>query len=116
MDVPPSSEAQRDNAHKKERMQGSIKERRRTIPGTKFGTNLSLDKMMICFSGRSTDTHRTKNKSIREVSKKFILATTQGFVVTFTPGKRTAAKRGTQKYDAEKSQGTIEAMILHVTQ
>ena len=57
-----------------------------------LGTKLSLDEMMIRFEGRSKETHRIKNKPIGEGYKFFVLATSSGFVVNFTPDGRTAAK------------------------
>mmetsp|Transcript_17478 Transcript_17478/g.39451 ORF Transcript_17478/g.39451 Transcript_17478/m.39451 type:complete len:315 (-) Transcript_17478:15-959(-) len=48
-----------------------------------LGTTLSLDKMMIRFSGKSAETHRVKNKPINEGYKLFVLATKSGYVVNF---------------------------------
>ena len=79
-----------------------------------LGTLLSLDEMMICFMGRSLETHRIKNKPIDEGFKLFILATFKGFIVNFTPEGRTAAKKGNQEYQARPGVGKIETMILHV--
>eukprot|EP00957_Ditylum_brightwellii_P060002 4555284-Ditylum_brightwellii.AAC.1 len=41
-----------------------------------LGTCLYLDEMMICFVGRSVETHHTKNKPIGEGYKFFALTTT----------------------------------------
>ena len=50
-----------------------------------LGTFLALDEMMIRFMGRSKETHRMKNKPIKEGFKFFVLAITTGFVVNFSP-------------------------------
>ena len=57
-----------------------------------LGTTLALDEMMIRFMGRSLETHRMKNKLISEGFKFFVLATSNSFIVNFTPDGRTAAK------------------------
>ena len=80
-----------------------------------LGTVLSLDEMMICFCGRSRETHRLKNKPIGEGYKFFVLATLFGFVVNFTPDGRSAEKTGQQEYKQDKSIGKIKSMILFVT-
>ena len=51
-----------------------------------LGTLLAIDKMMICFMGRSLETIRVKNKV-------FVLAIMKGYVVHFTPDGRTATKK-----------------------
>eukprot|EP00957_Ditylum_brightwellii_P000678 53432-Ditylum_brightwellii.AAC.1 len=48
--------------------------------------------MMIRFSGRSSKTHRIKNKPIGEGFKFFALTTSQGFVANYTSDGRTAFK------------------------
>ena len=58
-----------------------------------LGTILSLDEMMIRFTGRSLETHRIKNKPIKEGFKFFVLATIEGFIVNFTPDGRSAEKK-----------------------
>lgn len=78
-----------------------------------LGTYLSLDEMMIRFMGKSLETHRIKNKPIKEGYKFFVLSTINGFIVNFTPDGRMAAKQKQQEYKTEKS-GKIESMILHV--
>ena len=80
-----------------------------------LGTVLSLDEMMIRFQGRSLETHRLRNKPINEGYKFFVLATTNGFVVNFTPDGRTAEKKAQQEYELNKSIGKKESMILFVT-
>ena len=45
-----------------------------------LGTFLALDEMMIRFMGRSVETHRMKNKPIKEGFKFFVLAISTGFV------------------------------------
>ena len=70
--------------------------------------------MMIRFMGRSKETHRIKNKPIGEGFKFFVLATSDGFVVNFTPDGRSAAKNNELEYEEDKSLGKIESMILHV--
>ena len=62
-----------------------------------LGTLLSLDEMMIRFFGRSSETHRMKNKPIKEGYKFFVLATKEGYIVNFTPDGRRAAKTGEQE-------------------
>jgi len=42
-----------------------------------LGTHLALDEQMIRFMGRSLETHRMKNKPIKEGFKFFVLATIQ---------------------------------------
>ena len=77
-----------------------------------LGTILSLDEMMIRFFGRSYETHRMKNKPIKEGYKFFVLTTKTGFVVNFTPDGRRAARVGQQEYSEDKSLGKIESMII----
>ena len=81
-----------------------------------LGTILALDKMMICFMGRSHETHRIKNKPIKEGYEFFVLATLFGFIVSFTPDGRSAAKSG-GKLDfnlKNKEFGKIGSMILFI--
>ena len=80
-----------------------------------LGNILSLDEMMIRFRGRSIETHRIKNKPIGERYKFFVLVTSYGFVINFTPDGRSAEKRAEQEYNKNKSIGKIESMILFVT-
>ncbi len=58
--------------------------------------------MIIRFSGRSLETHRIKNKPISEGYKFYILCTTTGYIVNFTPDGRVAAKHNKQEYDRQK--------------
>ena len=81
-----------------------------------LGTILSLDEMMIRFFGRSYETHRMKNKPIKEGYKFFVLTTKSGFVVNFTPDGRRAAQLGQQEYIEDKSLGKIESMIIFMLQ
>eukprot|EP00957_Ditylum_brightwellii_P052903 4011175-Ditylum_brightwellii.AAC.1 len=67
--------------------------------------------MMIQFSGRSNETHRIKNKHIREGYKFFALTTTDGFLVNLTPDGRSAAKSGRQEYEVDKTQDCKEGNI-----
>eukprot|EP00957_Ditylum_brightwellii_P154626 11768405-Ditylum_brightwellii.AAC.1 len=60
--------------------------------------------MMIQFSGRSNETHRMKNKPIWEGYKFFALTPTEGFLINFTPDRRSAAKSGRQEYEVNKTQ------------
>ena len=76
-----------------------------------LGTILSLDEMMIRFFGRSKETHRMKNKPIKEGYKFFVLTTKEGFILNFTPDGRTAAKVGEQEYNDHKGIGKVESMI-----
>lgn len=78
-----------------------------------LGSYLSLDEMMIRFMGRSLETHRMKNKPIKEGYKFFVLATRCGFVVNFTPDGRSAEKEKKQEYKSDGS-GKIQSMILHL--
>ena len=77
-----------------------------------LGTTLSLDEMMIRFFGRSVETHRMKNKPIKEGYNFFVLATKEGYVLNFTPDGRTAERKGEQEYDEDKKTGKVETMIL----
>ena len=79
-----------------------------------LGTTLALDEMMIRFMGRSAETHRMKNKPISEGFKFFVLATSNGFIVNFTPDGRSAAKNNTLEYAEDKSVGKIESMTMFV--
>ena len=79
-----------------------------------LGTILSLDEMMVRFSGKSEETQRLKGKPISEGYKLFVLATKDGFVVNFTPDGRTAAKKGGLEYDLSKKLGKTESMIIHL--
>ena len=77
-----------------------------------LGTTLSLDEMMIRFFGRSSETHRMKNKPIKEGYKFFVLATKEGFILNFTPDGRTAATKGEQEYELDKTSGKIHTLIM----
>ena len=81
-----------------------------------LGSCLSIDEMMIRFSGRSFETHRIKNKPIGEGYKLFALSTSSGYVVNLTPDGRVAAKTdGRQDYSIEKSEfGKIGTMIMYL--
>ena len=81
-----------------------------------LGTFLAIDEMMVRFSGKSMETHRIKNKPISEGYKFFVLALTNGFVVTFTPDGRTAAKQdGKMDYDSKhKELGKVGSLVLHL--
>ena len=81
-----------------------------------LGTILSLDEMMIRFSGRSLQTHRVKNKPIGEGYKFFVLATSSGFIVNFTPDGQTAKNKQEQEYEDDKSMGKVQTMILFIFQ
>eukprot|EP00957_Ditylum_brightwellii_P084743 6443912-Ditylum_brightwellii.AAC.1 len=71
--------------------------------------------MMICFMGRSSETHHMKNKPIKDVFKFFTLCTYQGFCINFTPHDRTVAEQGRQEYAVKKSDGKIAVMVDFVT-
>ena len=79
-----------------------------------IGTFLSLDEMMIRFFGRSTETHRMKNKPIKEGYKFFVLTTRIGYILNFTPDGRLAATKNLQEYELDRSLGKIETMVLFV--
>ena len=79
-----------------------------------LGSLLSIDEMIIRFMGRSLEIHRLKNKPISEGYNFFVLATSEGFIVNFTPDGRTAAKTGELEYDTDKGMGKIESMIMYV--
>ena len=66
-----------------------------------LGSNMSLDEMIIRFGGRSNETHRMKNKPIGEGYKVFVLSTSNGFIVNFTPDGRTAARKDEQEYNSK---------------
>eukprot|EP00957_Ditylum_brightwellii_P022115 1668463-Ditylum_brightwellii.AAC.1 len=76
-----------------------------------LGTCLSLDEIMIRFSGRSLETHQIKNKPIEEGYNFVALTTSQGFVANFTLNRRTASKSGRQESSVNSSDGEIEPMI-----
>eukprot|EP00957_Ditylum_brightwellii_P074033 5625390-Ditylum_brightwellii.AAC.1 len=80
-----------------------------------LGTCLSLDEMMICFMGRSSETHCMKNNPIKEGFKFFTLCIYQGFCINFTPHGMTAAKQGRQEYAVEKADGKLAVMVDFVT-
>ena len=80
-----------------------------------LGHDLSLDKMIILFMGKSLETYRLKNKPIKEGYKFFVLASSFGYILNFTPDGRTAAKNQTQEYEEDTAQGKIESMIMFVT-
>ena len=81
-----------------------------------LGTALSIDEMMIRFSGRSAETHRIKNKPIKEGYKFFVLATKSGYIVNFTPDGRKAARVGEQEYEEQRGMGKIESMVLFLVE
>ena len=84
-----------------------------------LGTFLALDEMMIRFCGRSIETHRIKNKPIKEGFKFFVLATIHGFVVNFCPDGHTAAKKEKEQkndYTNDDKYGKIGSMILYLAQ
>eukprot|EP00957_Ditylum_brightwellii_P048004 3645128-Ditylum_brightwellii.AAC.1 len=71
--------------------------------------------MMIRFQGRSTETHRMKNKSISEGYKLFALITTNGFIANFTPDGRAASKTGHQECVGNSTDGKIDTVVRFVT-
>ena len=82
-----------------------------------LGTFLAVDEMMIRFMGRSRETHRMKNKPIKEGFKFFVLAITTGFVLNFSPDGRTAAKSkesNKMDYDTNSEYGKIGSMVLYL--
>lgn len=79
-----------------------------------LGTLLAVDEMMIRFVGKSAETHRIKNKPIKEGYKFFVLATIIGFIVNFTPDGRKAAKEDNLEYDQSRKFGKTEAMLNYV--
>ena len=84
-----------------------------------LGTFHALDEMMIRFSGRSVETHRIKNKPIKEGFKFFVLATKNGFVINFSPDGRTAAKKaadGKMDYEINVEHGKIGSMIMYLVE
>ena len=64
--------------------------------------------------GRFLETHRIKNKPIKEGYKFFVLSTTKGFVVNFTPDGQMAGKNKEQEYSTRTNTGKIESMILYI--
>ena len=69
--------------------------------------------MMIRFRGRSSQTHRIKNKPIKEGYKFFALSTVKGFIVNFTPDGRATKKN---EYETKSSSGKIQSMMEHLIQ
>mmetsp|Transcript_1985 Transcript_1985/g.2830 ORF Transcript_1985/g.2830 Transcript_1985/m.2830 type:complete len:213 (+) Transcript_1985:449-1087(+) len=80
-----------------------------------LGSLLSLDEMMIRFFGKSIETHRMKNKPIKEGFKLFVLTTKNGYILNFMPDGRVAASTGKQEYTTDRQLGEIESMILFVS-
>ena len=78
-----------------------------------LGTFLAIDEMMIRFRGRSSQTHRMKNKPIKEGYKFFVLSTVKGFIVNFTPD---GTSTGQNEYVLDKSVGKIQSMMEHLIQ
>ena len=64
--------------------------------------------------GKSVETHRMRNKPIKEGYNFFALSTITGFIINFTPDGRTAAKKNKQEYKNVNNKGKIESMILYV--
>ena len=75
---------------------------------------MAIGEMMIQFMGRSKETHRIKNKPIGEGFKWFILATSGGFMVNFTPDGRHAAKSDAQEYGSLEGRGKVASMIMFI--
>ena len=69
--------------------------------------------MMIRFYGRSSETHKMKNKLISLGYKFFVLATIIGFVVNFTLDSHRAEKTGNQEYE-QGDNGKIGGMVLFI--
>ncbi len=78
-----------------------------------LGTWLSIDEMMARFMGRSIETYRMKNKPISEGFKFFVLTTSSGYVINFTPDGRTAAVKNEQEYDQTKG-GKVVCLISDI--
>jgi len=76
-----------------------------------LGSILSIDEMMVRFSGRSRETHRMKNKPIRSGFKMFCLNGSDGYSVDSTPDGRTPTCG--KEYDDSDS-GKIVSMIRHI--
>ena len=71
---------------------------------------------MIRLTGQSIETHRIENKPIKEGFNFFVLATMNGFVLSFSPDCRTAAKQpedGKMDYETNTKHGKIGSMILY---
>ena len=66
-----------------------------------LGTILSLDEMMTQFFGCSSETHRMKNKLIKEGYNLFVLPTKEGFILNFTPNGRKATRVGEREYEKD---------------
>ena len=82
-----------------------------------LGSFHALDEMMIRFSGQSIETHRIKNKPIKDGFKFFVLATKNGFVIIFSLDGRTAAKESEDRkmdHKTNTKHGKIGSMILYL--
>ena len=81
-----------------------------------LGTHLSIDEMMIRFSGRSGQTHRMKNKPVKEGYKWMVLTdSVTSFIVNFTPDGRTAGVQGRGIDEVEHgSDGKIFSLIHYL--
>eukprot|EP00957_Ditylum_brightwellii_P065604 4975445-Ditylum_brightwellii.AAC.1 len=79
-----------------------------------LGTYLSLNKMMMRFCGCFLETHRMKNKPIKEGNKFFCLPMFAGYTVNYMPDRRTAVKLETPEYKYHNEFCKIESTILHV--
>ena len=78
-----------------------------------FGTYLSIDEIMIRFSGQSSQTHVIKNKPVKEGYRWFVLIDSiTSYILNFTPDGRTVGKdkNVTDEID-DKGGGKIIAMI-----
>ena len=77
-----------------------------------LGNVLYLHEMMIRFFVRSFETHRMKNRPIKEGFKFFVLATKSGYILNFTPDGRRAAQNGEQEYEDKDESGKVQSMIM----
>ena len=71
---------------------------------------------MIRFRGRSNQTHRIKNKPIKEGYKFFVLACAwTGFILNFTPtGMNPGKHTNLNEYDTKGKEGKIMPMLMYL--
>lgn len=75
-------------------------------------TNISVDEMMVRFSGRSTHTIRIKNKPTPEGYKIFALCD-HGYTYTFLPTSRVYQNKEVQKVDGITYTGSVVLHLAH---
>ena len=74
---------------------------------------------MFRLSGQSIETFRIKNKSIKKGFNSFVLASKNGFVISFSPDGRTAAKQAEDEkmyYETNIINGKFGSMIIYLVE